>query len=136
MSFSLSLKLTAVAGMLSVMKINCLIAGCCYGKIVGYADDNSPIRFPSQIVEGICAVIIMVVLLIILKKKKMKNKLFPLFMVIYGVTRFILNLFRETVEVAFGMAFGNIWSIVAIIIGTIWIAIAIYREKHQKYKYY
>ncbi|MBO4667066.1 MAG: prolipoprotein diacylglyceryl transferase [Bacilli bacterium] len=130
------LSAAAVCGMLMVMKINCLISGCCGGKIIGYNSDNTPIVFPSQIAEMINAFLIMDVLIFIIKKRKLKGMIFPLFMVLYGFSRFILNLFRDAEDAIFGLPIGNFWAIVSFIIGIAIIIIYLYKSKHKKYQYY
>jgi len=107
----------AVCIMLAVQKVNCMVAGCCRGKIFAYASNGDSIRFPSQIVEGAVALLLCLFLFWLLDKEKHRGKLLPWFMVLYGVSRFGLNLMRETTPVLWGMAIGNIWSIVSVFIG-------------------
>ena len=109
----------ALCIMLAVQKANCLRLGCCNGKIFAYASNGDPIRFPSQIVELAFALLLCLFLFYLLDQEKNRGKLLPWFMVLYGVTRFGLNLMRETSPVLWGMAIGNIWSIVSVIIGLI-----------------
>lgn len=110
----------SVAAMLSVMKINCLVTGCCAGKVLANAGTSAEIRFPSQVAEMIVAVIIAVILIILIKQGLLIHSIFPFFMILYGSTRFVLNLFRETTELFFGMGIGNMWSVLSVFIGVIW----------------
>lgn len=121
-----------VAIMLTVMKINCLIAGCCYGKVLYYDTESNPVRFPCQLSEMLVALIIALILIICIKGKLLKSLIYPSFMVLYGVTRFILNFLRETNDFIFGLAIGNIWAIVATIIGVAWIALFYFFQRKKK----
>lgn len=110
----------SVAIMLALMKINCMISGCCQGMIIGYDSSSNPIRFPSQIVEFITALILCIILILLIKKKGYTTLIFPIFMVFYGSLRFLLNLFREAPEFFFGLPIGNMWAIITIMIGVVW----------------
>ena len=103
-------------------KLNCYISGCCGGKVLYYKAGGVPAYFPSQIVEMIVAILIILSLLLFEKKGLFKNCLYPLFLIMYGTTRFILNYYRwETDEFVLGLTAGAFWSIVSVIIGVIWI---------------
>lgn len=108
--------------MLAVMKVSCLLSGCCGGRDVCMF--GSCFVFPSQIAELVNALVLMLIMLILAATKKYRGKLYPLFMVLYGVTRFVLNIFRrETVNhTGFLPPWGAIWSIVSIIIGIVWLS--------------
>ncbi len=117
----LDLSAPLVSAMLAVMKVNCVFSGCCQGKVVGFDAAGQPVLFPSQICEMVTALIIMGVLLALIRKGKLTGRLYPLFMVLYGATRFVLNFFRDTEDFLFGMAIGNIWSIVSVLIGLVFL---------------
>lgn len=103
--------------MLALLKVKCNIDGCCAGKL--FLTNGELHRFPSQKVECAMAIILMVVLLLLIRSKKQTGKIYPWYLILYGVTRFILNLFRETTPWIGPLAAGNFWSIVAIIIGSV-----------------
>ncbi len=117
-------------GMLTVMKVNCFLAGCCQGRVISQNATGEVIRFPSQIVEGIAALILTTILILLIWKNRFRHLIFPLFMFSYGISRFILNAFRETTPVWLHLPFGNIWAIVAVIIGTVWIIL--YDQSQKK----
>lgn len=120
----LDLAAPSVAIMLSVMKINCLIAGCCRGKVLYRSEFGEEVRFPSQIFEMICAALIAVLLIYAIKKGLWKRRMFPVFMILYGATRFVLNLFRETDDFWLGMGIGNMWAILSVLLGIAWLIFA------------
>lgn len=109
--------------MLVLMKVNCYLSGCCRGMIirtyVNSSNDVVEIRFPSQIVEGVAAVLTCLLFLWFVRKSKFRGRLYPLLMVVYGGTRFILQFFRETKPFVLGMSAGTMWSLVSILIGTL-----------------
>lgn len=119
----------AECGMLIFQKIACLVTGCCEGRICGYNAAGEAIRFPSQLVECITAVIILCVLLSMIQDGKQRGRLYPWYLVLYGSTRFALNLFRETTPFVWILPAGNFWSIVAVTAGAI--SLLIYK-KHAK----
>ena len=121
-----------VCAMLTVMKFNCIRAGCCAGMILRHNEQGEPIRFPSQISEMILAALIAVILCVFIKTNLLTDRIYPMFMVLYGATRFVMNLLRETTEVAFGLAIGNIWAILSFLIGCAWLITAsVIRKKKQ-----
>lgn len=117
----------AICLMLAIMKIDCLLSGCCIGKYL----PSLGFQFPSQIVEMIVALIIMVILLRFEQNKNKQNKLYAYFLIFYGCTRFILNWFRYGIKpfVLF-LPNGNFWSVIAVAIGIIWLAV-LSRKKKQ-----
>lgn len=113
----LDISAPSIAVMLGVMKVGCLISGCCKGKILAEHADGSVVRFPSQIFEMICALLIAAFLISLIQKGILTRKLYPFFMVLYGLTRFLLNLFRETEAFWWGMGIGNCWAILSTVLG-------------------
>ena len=107
---------------LAPTKIMCLVSGCCYGIKLFEKADGSVVRFPSQIIEMLASLTIMFVLVTLEKKNKFSNLHFPLFLVMYGAIRFILNCFRgDLVPFVWFLPAGHFWSIVAIVIGLMWL---------------
>ena len=105
------------------MKINCLTSGCCIGKVLTQRADGSAIRFPSQIFEMICVLIIAVLLIFIIKKRMFTHKVYAVFGLLYGSTRFVLNMFRETTDYWLGLGIGNLWSVVTVVISALWLLV-------------
>ena len=121
-----------VSAMLAVMKINCLRAGCCAGIVLRY-NNGEPVRFPSQIVEMAVALAICGLLIWTIRIHFLPGAVYPLFMITYGATRFALNLLRETTGVFYGFAIGNVWAVVSVIIGIIWIvSYSVCKKRHGR----
>lgn len=109
----------AECGMLVFQKVACLVTGCCEGRIFGYNSLGEAIRFPSQIMEIIAAVIILCVLLCMVQTGKQRGRLYFWYLFLYGSIRFVLNLFRETSPFIWILPAGNFWSLIAIVIGIV-----------------
>jgi len=103
--------------MLSIMKIDCLMSNCCYGRYIPAIH----MVFPSQIVEGIAGLLIMGALLLIAFKKK-NASLYPWYLIIYGAVRYCLNGYRfGLTPFMLGLSNGHFWSVVSVVIGLIWL---------------
>lgn len=106
--------------MLALMKVHCILSGCCVGRVL-FAAATEKVRFPSRETELIAAIVIFAVLLRWALTGKKNGQLYPWYLVVYGCTRFVLNIFREAwVIKEMILPFGNIWSLVAIAAGLIW----------------
>ena len=103
--------------MLSIMKLDCLANGCCVGKYL----PRFVFQFPSQIVEMIASLGVMFVLLGL--EKKQRTHLYAWYLLLYGVTRGILNWFRYGTKPWLWILPNSIvWSIVSIVIGILWLS--------------
>lgn len=114
----------AECAMLGIMKTQCFTSGCCGGREVFVNAQGTAIIFPSQIVELITALVILVALMLLSRKDQNRGMIYPLYMVIYGATRFVLNYFRAGDGVfALGLAPGAFWSVCALLLGVVWLVI-------------
>lgn len=112
----------AMCVMLAFMKYQCWLDGCCSGRVLYYTAEETAVFFPSQIAELINAVIILVMIMILVFSSKMRGKLYPLYMVVYGSTRFVLSIFREQQDpLLAGLTPSYLWSLIAIFVGALWL---------------
>lgn len=124
-----SLDYCATAGclILAVLKIDCMIGGCCKGIVLSVRENGDAVRFPSQAIEFALALALAVFLLIQSKRIERRGKIYPLALVLYGLQRFVLNLLRDdwgrTKDLHLLMPLGCIWSCVAVAAGVIWLAV-------------
>ncbi len=125
--------ISAPAGcvMLAVQKINCYLDGCCYGKVLRTTFDGFDIRFPSQIAEAVNAAVLFAAMEILFFKKKTVGIVYPWTMILYGITRFILNLFRETKPFVWILPAGNFWSVISVLAGVCWLLVIMRKEKQN-----
>lgn len=111
-----------ICGGLAPVKLLCLSAGCCYGIKLFEKADGTIARFPSQIVELCASLVIMLLFLYFEKKDLFVGKHYPIFLIVYGISRFVLNSLRgETSPFVWVFPAGHFWSIVAITIGLLWL---------------
>ena len=118
----------AECAMLAVMKVDCLMGTqCCYGKQVYWF--GTSFQFPSQIAEMINSIGLAIFLYFAYKKMR-RGSQYPLYMLTYGFTRFLLNSLRYVApdEYILGIAQGQFWSLVSMAIGGVWLAV-LYADK-------
>lgn len=119
--------------MFSVMKVNCYVSGCCGGRVLSIGANSIAVTFPSQLVEAGVTVLLISVLLFLEYKGKTKNRLYPISMLSYGVLRFVLNWFRlPGATFVLGMQKGTFWSVIAIVIGILWLMILRNKELDEQ----
>ena len=117
----------------SMAKVLCLINHCCNGIILYRKSIYELVRFPSQIVECVLTLLLMVMFLYFEHKGLFKGKFYPLFFVIYGSLRFALNFLRDDLSAfVWFIPSGHFWSIVAILIGTIWLLLSKQKQNQTK----
>ncbi|MBR2029353.1 MAG: prolipoprotein diacylglyceryl transferase [Clostridia bacterium] len=122
---------------LAFYRIGCFMDGCCCGIPAdwGFAMAHSPevLRVPTQLIELVCDVGIFAILLVAERKNWFngtKGILYPLFMICYGVIRFVIEFFRMREVLLWGMSQAHFLSLLSIAIGVVWIVLAV--KKHNK----
>lgn len=116
--------------MFVVNKLNCYLTGCCGGRVFRHTADGIPVYFPSQFVEMSVAIVIVCISLVLERIEVLRGKIYPICLILYGITRYILNSYRhEQAEFIFGMTAGSFWSVIAVIIGSVWLIISAIRTK-------
>lgn len=68
----------------SIARIGCFLGGCCYGSKI----KNTDILYPTQLVESVFLFGLFIFL------SKIKRNRFPLYLILYGIARFIIEFFR------------------------------------------
>lgn len=123
--YSLDYCATSGCLVLAILKIDCLVNGCCKGIVIFENKKHEVFRFPSQLVEIITALMLTLILLHMSRKPENRGKIYPVTLVAYGAIRFILNLLRDDWhrmrDMGLFLPLGCIWSIVAVIIGMFWL---------------
>jgi phosphatidylglycerol---prolipoprotein diacylglyceryl transferase len=101
-------------------RIGCFLNGCCYGtpttskfgmifspdSAAGYHFTNIPIH-PAQLYSSFYGLVIFVTLLVIERWKKFDGFLLYSFLVLYGISRFIVDIFRYYEESMVVVSFGT-----------------------------
>ena len=118
--------------MLALMKVHCILGGCCLGRVLYTTADGASVRFPSRETEMIVALVLFSVMLCWMLQKRHSGQLYARYLIMYGVTRFVLNMCREAwVIKEMLLPFGNIWSLVAIGIGILWLYVVQKKRKRK-----
>lgn len=107
-------------------RMNCLHEGCCLGKVI-----NGNFRYPTREIELIFYVILLFVFVPWIYKGKSEGRAYPIYMISYGVARFILESFREADTTAF-MHRAHYWSIISFVVGVSILAYQIIKARRAK----
>lgn len=86
----------------AIGRVGCFLVGCCYGIPYKYGFDmsNSPfidtheLLLPIQLIESISVACLFVVIMIYGKKQRPAGKLLGIYMIGYGIIRFITEFYR------------------------------------------
>lgn len=117
--------------MLTLMRVHCLISGCCRGRTLCTLADVE-IHFPSQIVEGLTALAIVYVLWRWTDRyPHRRGHLYGWYLVLYGTTRFLLNFLRAEWQSPDSIPLGTVWSAVAMALGALWLWLATRSAKKE-----
>ncbi|MBQ4428377.1 MAG: prolipoprotein diacylglyceryl transferase [Clostridia bacterium] len=122
-------------------RVGCFLAGCCYGKCVetpisviyenpiGGAPVGVPV-FPIQLVEATCNIVVFVILMLYVGKKLKRGSVLFLYMILYGIERFVLEYFRydEIRGIFLSLSTSQWISIAMVIIGVIGMALTYKKE--------
>lgn len=122
-------------------RIGCFLGGCCYGVEVPWGitfthslneSANGVPRMPVQLFESGYEFLLFFLLWTLLKKDRFKGRLFSLYLVLYGIFRFIIEYFRGDAYrgFIFGISTSQFISIFAVIGGAIFF---IYRTMFKKH---
>lgn len=99
---------------LALARVNCIISGCCKGA---YIPGTDGLRFPTRELEIIFHVILLVIFIRKVLKNESRGEIYPLYMISYGVFRFVTEFFRAA-DSPFGIIhLGHIWAIVSFCVG-------------------
>jgi phosphatidylglycerol:prolipoprotein diacylglycerol transferase len=121
-------------------RIGCLFAGCCYGTktdswigISMYVGGEWQKRVPTQLFEAIFLFLLFFALLC-LKVKKHNEYIASIYLIAYGVWRFVIEYFRDDIRGSSGISFLSPSQLIAILMALFGVALAVlYRYKFKKY---
>ena len=106
-------------------RIGCLFAGCCHGQVTDewYGIYNAEVgakTVPTQLYEAIFLFLLSAVMIVLLFKINFKYNM-SLYLVSYGIWRFIIEYFRADYRGGFvpGLSPSQFWSIIMIILGVV-----------------
>ena len=106
-------------------RIGCLFAGCCHGQITNewYGIWNAEVgakTVPTQLYEAIFLFLLSAVMIVLLFKINFKYNM-SLYLVSYGIWRFVIEYFRADYRGGFvpGLSPSQFWSIIMVILGVV-----------------
>ena len=94
-------------------RFNCLINGCCQGLII----PGTEMRWPTREAEIVFYVILLHILGTKVFKRRFDGMIYPIYLMSYGVFRFIVEWFRESQHIFGVVHISHIWSLLAVVIG-------------------
>ena len=106
-------------------RFNCIMSGCCLGLPIPGLENA---RFPTREAEIAFYLILFTLLRKKLGKTQCRGLLYPIYMMSYGVFRFVVEFFRESAQPIIGsLHISHIWSFVSIAVGVA----AYYKLSHR-----
>lgn len=100
-------------------RVNCFFHDCCLGLEI----PGTNMRYPTRELELVFDVVLIIILIRITAKKRFKGTNYPIYLLSYGIFRFIIQWFREPGFMVGPLGLSHIWSIVSILIGLCFITI-------------
>lgn len=96
-------------------RLNCFTAGCCQGVPLGST------RWPLREAELIYYVLFVAMFAGRIVKGKTRGQVYPLFLITYGILRFLSEFVREEFTTRVGIFhLAHIWALIGIAAGTVW----------------
>lgn len=111
-------------------RINCIVSGCCKGVLI--PGTTTGMRFPTREAEILFYVVLLAILCPKIWQGKTGGKAYPIYMVCYGIFRFIIEFFRVyDGDLLFHRA--HLWAVVALIIGSSFCSeLSVSKKKNDK----
>lgn len=106
-----------IVAMLGTIRIGCYCNGCCGGRVLGSGENLFVL--PTQLIECALDFAILFLLLRCEKKGGFKGRLYPKFLLFYGVGRFFIEFLRATDKDWLYLSHAQWFSIVAVAIGAV-----------------
>ncbi len=115
--------------LLACTRMGCFFNGCCGAPIIwkGFR----PIILPVQLMEVTCDLLILELCFWVEKKYPFKGLMYPIFMLTYGICRFLLEFLRDTPKDILNLSHGQIFSLIAIALSIVLITIYKYSNKKE-----
>ena len=101
--------------LLICVRIGCFLSGCC-GAITIWRD-TIPVVLPVQLFEVLFDILVFELCIKVKKSKGADGRMYPVFMMVYAVGRFMLEFLRDTPKEVLGFSNGQIFSVISFIAG-------------------
>ena len=94
-------------------RFNCILAGCCRGMVIPGTDG---LRWPTRELELVFYAVLLLVLARRVLAGKSRGLSYPIYMMAYGVFRFIVETFRESSSQSL-FHIAHLWALVSLCVG-------------------
>ena len=117
----------------------CPFVGCCCGYTCSWGVWNpatNDLRFPNQWLECLVALIIAIYLLHSAKKENYAGtgRIYALFLVTFGTTRFFLEFLRDNEKLVMGISNLAFHALFMAVVGAVWIFVLAEKEREDRRK--
>ncbi len=119
----------------SIVRLGCFLNGCCYGKISNVvwalrcSANDAALRHPTQLYSMFGSFLIAVILFKFRNHRRFSGFLFLLYIGLYSIMRFIVEIFRQSPMV---FPFLSIAQLVCIILGTVAFGLIWFFERRDR----
>ena len=120
--FAVSLVVT-----LLLARINCLFAGCCYGRFIGNTDK----RYATREAELAYDALFLGLAIYCIIKEKFTGKIYLFYLASYGLFRLICETFRDS-ESGEVFHIGHAWALISLVVGVALLIIINYLNKEKE----
>lgn len=123
----------------AVAKISCCFVGCCFGYPAEHGIWNpifSETLFPVQLLEAAVALAVCIACVMIAKKQdhRVTGRMYPVFLILFGGTRFFLEFLRLNPKRLWGISDLALWALLMVLVGTVWLLRGRNRKRRRKEK--
>lgn len=105
-------------------RINCIISGCCRGAYIHGADGP---RWPTRELEVLFYIILLCYLINIIRIEGNRGQIYLIYVIAYGIFRFVEEFFRESAATLGVFHKAHIWALISLGLG-----ISFYAELQKK----
>ena len=116
---ALDISAPALMAYSALFRFGCLCEGCCGGVMCTIGSVS--FRWPTQMMESLGDIAILAFLLQMARKKENEGLLYPVTLISYGSLRLAIECLRDMEPLIFGLTEGHINSVIAIVVGSIWL---------------
>ncbi len=112
-----------------IAHIGCCFAGCCRGYPAAFGIWNVQEKiymFPNQALESLASFAVFAACLLYAKKRKYNagGRVYPLFLVLFGASRFFLEFLRDNEKLFAGLSVCSVHAAIMVLAGAVWLAVS------------
>ena len=107
--------------LLAATRTGCFCNGCCGALKMWHG--TMPVILPVQLFEVVCDLLILECCYAIERRYPEKGYLYPAFMLLYGICRFLLEFLRDTPKDWIGFSQGQVFSLLAVAAAVLFFAV-------------